>query len=222
MNVRRLLACILLAAPGIRADSLWTDDYDEAVARARAEGRALLLNFTGSDWCGWCVRLHKEVFSQPEFEAYARSNLVCVTLDFPSERVKISTAVRKQNARLRDRHGVRGYPTILLLDPTEAVLEKTGYRPGGAEPYVAHLAELLAPHADRLVPVAPAEAPAESPGIALRTWTSAAGSTVEATFRQRVGNQVHLQRPDGGVIKIGIASLSPDDQAYLRAIGVIR
>lgn len=206
------------------ADRLWTDDYDQAVNRAQTEGKALLLNFTGSDWCGWCIRLHKEVFAEDMFKTYAESNLVCVTIDFPSERVKLSTSTRKQNQRLQEKHRISGYPAILLLSPAEKVLAQTGYKAGGVEAYVEHLKQLLEPHADQLIPIAIAESVSEAPPeiISLRTWTSSAGTTIEATYRQRVGDLVHLQHANGKTIRIGFGSLSAADQAYLRSIKAFR
>ena len=62
----------------------WDDDYEKAVAQAKAEKKMVLLDFTGSDWCGWCIKLDKEVFSQPEFKDYAKENLVLVEVDFPN------------------------------------------------------------------------------------------------------------------------------------------
>ena len=63
----------------------WIDDFDEAVKLAKAENKDLLVDFTGSDWCGWCIKLNKEVFSQPDFAGYAKKNLVLVELDFPNK-----------------------------------------------------------------------------------------------------------------------------------------
>ena len=215
-----MIGLALSAGTAPAADRLWTDDYEQAVNRAQVEGKALLLNFTGSDWCGWCIRLHKEVFAQEVFKTYAESNLVCVTIDFPSERVKLSTSTRKQNQRLQEKYRIRGYPSILLLSPKEKVLAQTGYKAGGAEAYVEHLKQLLEPHNDQLIPAPSRESVSEVAPDATspRTWTSTTGTTLDATYRQRVGDLVHLQRANGTTVKIGFGSLSAADQDYLRSI----
>ena len=117
-------------------------DFEAAQAKARAEQKPLLLDFTGSDWCGWCIRLDQEVFSRDAFKVFAESELVLVELDFP-RRSKQSAALVQQNERLAQKYGVRGFPTILLLSPEGGLIARTGYREGGAEAYVAHLRELI-------------------------------------------------------------------------------
>jgi uncharacterized protein YyaL (SSP411 family) len=116
----------------------WMTDYQAAIQKAKKENKELLLNFTGSDWCGWCKRLDAEVFSQASFIKFANENLVCVKLDFP-RRTKIDPQLQKQNYALARKHGIRGYPTILILNPEENVLLRTGYQRGGPENYVEHL-----------------------------------------------------------------------------------
>ena len=112
-------------------------------AKARAENKPLLVDFTGSDWCGWCIRLDEEVFSQSAFQAYAAAELVLVEIDFP-RRKTLSAELKAQNEALAQQYGIRGFPTILLLSPEGELIEKTGYRRGGPESYVAHLKEILA------------------------------------------------------------------------------
>ncbi len=125
----------------------WITDYDRAAAAAAELGRPMLLDFTGSDWCGWCIKLDDEVFSKPEFTAYAKESLVLVKLDFPRKK-KLPEAEKKRNAELSDLYGVRGYPTIILVDAEGNELGRTGYRQGGAEAYVGHLQKMLEPVED--------------------------------------------------------------------------
>ena len=121
----------------------WETDFKAAQAEAKASGKPMLLDFTGSDWCGWCIRLDKEVFTQPEFAAFASKALVLVELDFPRGKSQ-PEAIKKQNEALAKEYGVRGFPTIILLSPDGKLLAETGYQKGGAAEYVAHLKELLA------------------------------------------------------------------------------
>lgn len=120
----------------------WETNYKEAVAKAKKENKQLLLNFTGSDWCGWCIKLDREVFSKEEFQTYAKDNLVLVKLDFPRKKV-ISQAEKTQNYGLQNKYDIKGYPSILLLNPSEKLILRTGYQDGGAENYVNHLEKAI-------------------------------------------------------------------------------
>lgn len=119
----------------------WTTDYQAALARAKAEGRHVFLFFTGSDWCGWCMRLQKEILTTPEFARYAHEKLVLVELDFPS-RKKLPAAVKQQNQELARRFGIRGYPTVVILNGSGKQVGQLGYQPGGPGPFVAQLKRL--------------------------------------------------------------------------------
>ena len=116
----------------------WTADIIEAIEQAEREDKMLLLNFTGSDWCGWCHKLEGEVFGTQEFETWAEDNLVRVFLDFPRG-IDLSDETRQQNAVLQQMLGVAGYPTVWLLGSDLTPLLKTGYQDGGPASYIAHL-----------------------------------------------------------------------------------
>src|SRR5882724_7830178 len=93
----------------------WLTDMPKAQAVAKKENKLIMLDFTGSDWCGWCIKLNKEVFSQPEFADYAKKNLVLVEVDFPHSKQQ-SDALKKANQNLQQKYHVEGYPTIIGLD----------------------------------------------------------------------------------------------------------
>lgn len=117
----------------------WMTDYKQALAKAKAEKKDLLLDFTGSDWCAWCIRLNREVFSRDEFIKYAPQNFILVELDFPRGKSDQSPATRKQNDQLQDTFAVEGFPTIVLADSQGRAYAKTGYEPGGPSAYIRHL-----------------------------------------------------------------------------------
>lgn len=121
----------------------WMTDFEAATAKAKSENKPMLLDFTGSDWCGWCIKLDKEVFTKQSFVDYADANLVLVELDFPAKKEQ-TAELKAQNKALADKYKIRGYPTIVLLSSDGELIEKTGYRRGGPDKYVAHLRELLA------------------------------------------------------------------------------
>ncbi len=71
--------------------------------------------FTGSDWCGWCKKIENEIFADPEFARAAGDRFVFVDLDFPINKPQ-SADLSQQNAQLKQRFGITGFPTIILLD----------------------------------------------------------------------------------------------------------
>ncbi len=134
-----LISCALLSLGSLHADeATWLTDFKKAEKQAAAENKPLVLDFTGSDWCGWCIRLDKEVFSQKEFVDYAKENLVLVKLDFPRSKPQ-SAAEKKQNQELAQKYEVRGYPTIVVLDSKGKQLGELGYQKGGAAKWIASL-----------------------------------------------------------------------------------
>lgn len=120
----------------------WETNYEEAFVRAKKEGKMVLINFTGSDWCGWCRRLDSEVFRQQAFKKYADENLVLLKLDYP-RRTPQPKEVKIRNQQIAREFGVRGFPTILLMKANQQVILRTGYQRGGAEYYVAHLKQAV-------------------------------------------------------------------------------
>ena len=130
-----------ICATGFASDG-WLTDFDKAKKEAKERDVPILADFSGSDWCGWCIRLDKEVFSKKEFKDYAGKNFVLFLADFPSEKAQ-SKEVKEQNARLQKKYGVRGFPTVLILDSEGKELGRTGYKRGGAGAYIKHLKKLV-------------------------------------------------------------------------------
>src|SRR5438093_12431134 len=96
---------LVLAILGITFSALaeapqgWTEDYAKALEQAKPEHKLVLLDFTGSDWCGWCKKLDAEVFSTPKFQEYASKHIVLVQVDFPHTK-QLSPEVKAQNDKL--------------------------------------------------------------------------------------------------------------------------
>lgn len=142
----RLKSFLLPVALGLftfsaAAEVTWVTSLPDALRQAAAEDKAVLVDFTGSDWCGWCIRLKKEVFDQPEFAAFAQENLIMVELDFP-RRKALPPALKEENERLAEKYGVEGFPTIFILDRSGKTLQKTGYMAGGAPNYIKELSKI--------------------------------------------------------------------------------
>jgi protein disulfide-isomerase len=142
--MKKIITCfaMLLAATLFAAPKGFIEKFDDAMAQAKKENKLVFALFTGSDWCPWCVYLEKEVTSQKEFLTDASKKFVLLFLDFPQDKSKVSEEIAKQNRELATKYGVRGFPTVLILDENGKEVGKTGYRRGGAKPYVEHLNEL--------------------------------------------------------------------------------
>ncbi len=137
------IAFFFVLTLSVRAsDDGWLTDYEAAAKKASAENKTMLLDFTGSDWCGWCIKLDKEVFSQPEFAAYAKKNLVLVKVDFPRGKPQSAT-VKKQNETLAAKFKIQGYPTIVILNGQGVQIGELGYQQGGVKPWITELEKVV-------------------------------------------------------------------------------
>jgi len=142
--VKKLATAILLAIGLIcittaHADLAWETDYKKAQEEARANHKLVLLNFTGSDWCGWCIQLDRTILSKPQFKDYANKNLVLVELDFPRRKPQ-SVELTKQNQELAQRYHVDGFPTLVVLNGDgKPVWRYDGYYDGGIAAFLAEL-----------------------------------------------------------------------------------
>jgi len=117
----------------------FTDNLDEALAKAKAEGKLVYACFSGSDWCGWCKKLEGEVFAKPEFLPAVEKDYVLVFIDTPRNKGVLSERAKKENPKLVKKYGIRGFPTALILDGDGKKVGETGYRKGGAKAYAEHL-----------------------------------------------------------------------------------
>ncbi|WP_193213742.1 thioredoxin family protein [Luteolibacter marinus] len=148
MNAKHFLAAACVASLGfssaIAGGEGWTHDYTAAKKQAADESKDLLMDFTGSDWCGWCIKLNEEVFSHDPFKEGVKDKFVLVELDYPRDKSLVSEETQKQNKELQAKYAIKGYPTILLADPDGKPYARTGYQAGGPEKYVSHLDELRA------------------------------------------------------------------------------
>lgn len=98
-----------MAGQAFAADSTWLDSVPQAMDQAKRENKLLLLDFTGSDWCGWCKKLDADTFSKPEFTDYAGKNLVLVVVDFPAHKPQ-PAALKGANKALKEKYRREGLP----------------------------------------------------------------------------------------------------------------
>jgi len=128
----------ILGTYAIEAQELvWNNNLKNAIEVSKKTKKPLLLFFTGSDWCGWCIRLQTEVFKTPEFVNWAKENVVLVELDFP-RRTVLAPEITQQNNELQQFFAVQGYPTVWFVNATVTdgkinidKLGSTGYLAGG-------------------------------------------------------------------------------------------
>ncbi|MEA2012188.1 MAG: thioredoxin family protein [Verrucomicrobiota bacterium] len=143
--IRKIVVCMVVlgfVSKSMASGKEWLTDFEKAKKQAVKQNVPILINFSGSDWCGWCIRLDKEVFSQKVFKDYAKDNLVLLLLDFPRKSEQ-SDKVKAANNLLAQKYGLRGFPTVLIVDKNGKIIAKTGYQQGGAEKYVEHIKKLI-------------------------------------------------------------------------------
>ncbi len=128
----------------VKEDSgLWLTDFEKAKKLAKEKNLPIVIDFSGSDWCGWCIKLEEEVFSKDEFKKWAKKNVILFLADFP-QAIEQTEKVKKQNNDLAKNYKVQGFPTVVVLDKTGKLIDKTGYQAGGAKKYIEHLEKIIA------------------------------------------------------------------------------
>ena len=135
------VSAILLTTSTLFAGEGWLTDFTQAQEQAKQANKPILVDFTGSDWCGWCVKLDKDTFSQSAFQEYAKEHLVLMEVDFPRSKPQ-SPETAAQNQDLKAKFGVRGFPTLVLLGSDGKELAKrSGYLPGGPDAMIQWINE---------------------------------------------------------------------------------
>lgn len=145
-----ILSCSTLITWSQTSTTLsWYNDVSLASQAAATENKPMLLFFTGSDWCGWCHRLQREVFNTPAFTTWASSDVILVELDFPRNKV-LPQNIIEQNQMLQQQFGVQGYPTVWFVNVTKeadkfnlAPLSSSGYMQGGPEVWITNAKSII-------------------------------------------------------------------------------
>jgi|GEM_PF-1080612 len=121
------------------ASTLWRTEYLGALEEARVQHKKLLIDFTGSDWCKWCMKMEQDTLSKPEFINYAAKNLVLLRLDYPNHLIQPED-IKRQNKELATQFHPNGYPTFVLLDGSGKELGRmSGYYEGGPAVFTSML-----------------------------------------------------------------------------------
>jgi protein disulfide-isomerase len=141
---------VVMGSFAVQAQELkWETDINKAISVSNKSKKPLLLFFTGSDWCGWCIRLQKEVLKTPEFATWAKKNVVLVELDYPRSKPQ-SDAIKTQNNGLQQTFGIQGFPTVYFATATVksgksnfTAIGSTGYVAGGPKAWLAEADKIL-------------------------------------------------------------------------------
>ncbi len=137
-----MLAMFLTLGLMMASAAEWKTNYERALELAQKENKKVVLFFTGSDWCGWCKKLHEDVLSRSEFEKYADQKLILVELDYPRGRMQ-SDDIKKQNQALKAKYGINGYPNLVVLDSTGKEIGRIdGYMEGGPSVYIQEIEKM--------------------------------------------------------------------------------
>ena len=236
-----LVLAIALSAVTAHAGDDWMTDYEDARKESKKTGKPILANFTGSDWCGYCIRLDKEVFSTDTFEDWAEENVVLLEIDFP-RRTSLSKKLQQQNNKLAQQFGIRGFPTILFLDKDGDKLGGTGYLSGkDAKGWTDNADGIIAAYlksTKRVREKAAEPKPSASTGgvkadtpnpwakakeqrlerlksEGYRDWTNTSGRTIFAKYLGKKEGKVALLMDGKGKVILDISSLSAADQALI-------
>lgn len=122
----------------------WMEDFSAAKAKAAAEGKFLLMAFSGSDWCHWCVKMEKDVYSKPDFIKEASKQFILVMIDNPRDSSILSPLAQTQNSKLTSQFEIRGFPTTLVAYPDGTEVKRfSGYRKGGPSAMIGFLKKEL-------------------------------------------------------------------------------
>jgi protein disulfide-isomerase len=146
-----ILVALVMSSFAIQAQELnWETDINKAIVVSNKTKKPMLLFFTGSDWCGWCIRLQKEVLKTSEFANWAAKNVVLVELDYPRGKPQ-SDKIKAQNAGLQQTFGIQGFPTVHFAtgklnkkkETSFSSLGSTGYVAGGPKAWLAAAEDIL-------------------------------------------------------------------------------
>lgn len=127
---------------GYAAHIDWKTDYQEALQQSSSTGKPVLLFFTGSDWCPYCIKLDREVMETDEFAQLVGNRFIFVMVDDPQNK-SLPPDQYASVKRLQQKYDIQGLPAVIIIDSTERKLGSTGYKPGGPKPYAKSLLNMV-------------------------------------------------------------------------------
>jgi len=142
--MKQLLFLILMMVGVAAYSQEWKTNFEEAKKEALVQNKKILLVFSGSDWCGPCIKLDKNVWQSEEFKSYASTNYVLVRADFPKKKTnQLALEVKNQNLLLAEKYNKEGFfPLVVLLNSSDKVLGKMGFENCSSTEYLKKLQNL--------------------------------------------------------------------------------
>ena len=136
---------LLISSSFISISPEWGHNYNEALQKAQKEHKFILVNFSGSDWCGPCIRLHKEVFVMPDFTKVANEKLVLLNADFPrAKKNQLPAVQQKLNDDLAEKYNSKGsFPLTVLIDQNGKVLKSWEGFPASPTEFIADIQQII-------------------------------------------------------------------------------
>lgn len=139
-----LCVCASVAASAAKLSksvpSGWGEDFAAAQKAAAAGDKYILLAFSGSDWCGWCVKMDRDIYSDKKFVRSAKKDFELVLIDSPRDQDILSPLAKQQNPGLLRKYGIRGFPCSILVHPDGTEAKRFGgYQRGGPEAFLQAL-----------------------------------------------------------------------------------
>ena len=126
-NIFLASAAAAIVAPAF-ASVEWMTDFEAAKAKSVAENKPMLIDFTGSDWCTWCIKLKQDVLSKTEFEQYIADKFIPVEVDVPQNAAKVGGEEQlEKNRQICEEYGVEGFPTVMVVTPEGGVAGGIGH-----------------------------------------------------------------------------------------------
>ena len=188
----------------------FTDNLDEALKSAKANKRYVVAVFSGSDWCGWCKKLEKEILSTETFRKGAVGRYELVYIDNPRNQDLLSEHGKENNRKLTSKYDVHGFPTVLILDANGEKVAEMGYDAGGPEKYLEKIEEEIKYGPDIKKYIDPIEEKLKGPGEAMQKEIQEAAKRIarkyvaiyEQAFKDASAMKVpaHLEKRKEGVI----------------------
>lgn len=123
----------------------WLTDFDKAKEQAKKESKAIVMVFSGSDWCAPCIKLDKDIWQSPVFKQYAEDNFVMLRLDFPRRKSNaLPPNQTATNKALAEKYNPNGYfPFVVVFDKATVKRGETGYKKMSPQDYINHLNSFL-------------------------------------------------------------------------------
>ena len=167
----------------------WIDDYDLALKRAADEKKPIVVNFSGSDWCGWCKKLDAQVFDTDIFRKGATNRYVLLMIDSPRDNSLLSEKAREQNPKLVEKYRITGFPTVLVLDEKGEVLGQLGYQKGGPKKYLKSIKSAVKNGPDVVKYIKPIEDVLNASDAAMQKDVDAVMTEVKAKFAAQLSDK---------------------------------